>query len=193
MKNHEPLDLSRPSNWQPQQPAQTRKHKQQVSISRGLKYQKDASLRVASIIPFNPDIPPPPPPKDTPSSIPTDPSPSRIETKPLQSDRFAESEWDVVGHDDLPLRWATDYVALASPGSRLANQSVLFFELHRCTDGGRITARLAIATKQNILLYESTRGERAFRFVKVRISQAAESFFFDTCSVIGILHSHPCA
>jgi hypothetical protein len=72
-----------------------------------------------------------------------------------------------VGHDDLPLRWATDYVPLASPTSRLANQSVLFFELHGSTDRGRVTARLAVATRQCILLYETMRGERAFRFVKV--------------------------
>lgn len=73
----------------------------------------------------------------------------------------------MVGHEDLPLRWATDYVPLATPNSRLANQSVLFFELHRSADRGRVTARLAVATRQNILLYETMHGERAFRFVKV--------------------------
>ena len=78
-----------------------------------------------------------------------------------------DSDWELVDHDDLPLRWATDYVPLASPNSKLAMQSVQFFELHRCPGRGRITARLAIVTKQNVLLYESVRGERAFRFVKV--------------------------
>jgi hypothetical protein len=155
----------------------------------------DASLRgVASIIPFNPETPPPPPPKDSPRSIPIspDPSPARIESELLHRDNFADSDWDVVGHDDLPLRWATDYVALATPASRLANQSVLFFELHRCTDGGRVTARLAVATKQNILLYESVRGERAFRFVKVRIDRKSHDLSCNISLAIGILYSHPC-
>jgi hypothetical protein len=78
-----------------------------------------------------------------------------------------ESSWDVV--EDLPLRWATDFVPLATSGSRLVNTSILSYALWsdetRKGRGGRL---LAIATKNNILLYETPKGERAFRFVKVR-------------------------
>jgi len=80
------------------------------------------------------------------------------------------SEWDVLERADNGLQWMTDYVPLASAGSRLVNQSVLFFELLRSPSQNRITARLAVATKQNILLYETVRGERAFRFVKVGVA-----------------------
>jgi hypothetical protein len=129
--------------------------------------------------PLDVDTPPPPPPKDPPrsSTINSPPSafspltttPPKLSPQPKhQRGSSAESDWDVVGNDDLPLRWATDYVPLTPQNPRLSTQSVLFFELHRCTDQGRTTARLAIATKQNILLYEAIRGERAFRFVKVR-------------------------
>lgn len=77
-----------------------------------------------------------------------------------------ESGWEVV--DDLPLRWATDFVSLATPNSRLANSLPQFFKLWKNdTMGGRGTAMLAISTKTNILLYETPKGERAFRFVKV--------------------------
>lgn len=77
-----------------------------------------------------------------------------------------ESAWDVV--DDLPLRWATDFVPLASPGSRLVGASVLGYatwsDENRKGTGGQL---LAITTKNNILLYETPKGERAYRFVKV--------------------------
>ncbi|KAH9482300.1 hypothetical protein JR316_0004398 [Psilocybe cubensis] len=76
-----------------------------------------------------------------------------------------QSTWDVV--DDLPLRWATDFVPLASPGSRLVGVSVLGYatwsDENRKGTGGQL---LAITTKNNILLYETPKGERAYRFVK---------------------------
>lgn len=65
------------------------------------------------------------------------------------------------------MHWATEYASLATPGSRLDNQFILFYTLQRCKERGRVTARLAVATKQSILLYETVRGERSFRFVKV--------------------------
>ena len=78
----------------------------------------------------------------------------------------SDDSWDVI--DELPLRWATDYVPLASPGSRLLNLNVLFFELMKKGAGvSRSSTSLAIATKQSIILYESPKGERAFKFVKV--------------------------
>lgn len=70
--------------------------------------------------------------------------------------------------DDLPLRWATDFVPLASGNSRLSNASVLSFAIwaedQRRGTGGQL---LAVATKNNIFMYETPKGERAFRFVKV--------------------------
>lgn len=77
--------------------------------------------------------------------------------------------WDMV--EELPLRWATDFVNLATPGSKLASSQVLFYELWK-NDGYsyRGTTMLAVATKTNILLFETPKGERAFRFVKVRTS-----------------------
>lgn len=76
----------------------------------------------------------------------------------------SDDSWDLV--DDLPLRWATDFVPLASPGTRLANASVVSYALF--SDSVRKDGQLlAIATKSTIFLYETPRGERAFRFVKV--------------------------
>ena len=71
--------------------------------------------------------------------------------------------------EDLPLRWATDFVPLAVPGSRLVGMSVVGFatwsdENRKGKAGGQL---LAITTKSNIFLYETPKGERAYRFVKV--------------------------
>jgi len=82
-----------------------------------------------------------------------------------------DAGWDVV--DDLPLRWATDYVPLAVPGSRLMNASVLTYALWRNDDQPRGSALLAVAIKSAVLLYESPKGERAFRFVKVSPSTSS--------------------
>ena len=83
----------------------------------------------------------------------------------LKTTASFDSGWDVV--DDLPLRWATDYVPLAVPGSRLMNASVLTYALWRNDDQPRGSALLAVAIKSAVLLYESPKGERAFRFIKV--------------------------
>jgi hypothetical protein len=77
----------------------------------------------------------------------------------------SDGGWDIV--DDLPLRWAADYVSLATAGSRLANVSVLKYVLWQDDTQHRNGALLAVATKSSVLLYESPRGERAFRFLKV--------------------------
>ncbi|KAJ6479155.1 hypothetical protein C8R45DRAFT_1156800, partial [Mycena sanguinolenta] len=76
-----------------------------------------------------------------------------------------ESSWGMV--DDLPLRWARDFVPLASSGSWLVNLSVLSFALWTRDEGARTGSRgqfLVVATKNNILLYETPPNERAFRF-----------------------------
>uniref|UniRef100_D8PQG7 Uncharacterized protein n=1 Tax=Schizophyllum commune (strain H4-8 / FGSC 9210) TaxID=578458 RepID=D8PQG7_SCHCM len=99
------------------------------------------------------------------------PSATRTSPNPLTSNKNGRSSpsprdsWDLV--DELPLRWATDFVPLASPGSRLLHASILSYALwkdeHRKGTGGQL---LAVSTKSNILLYETPRGERAFHFVK---------------------------
>ena len=92
--------------------------------------------------------------------------PSRASFTPTRSVDSVDETWDVV--EDLPLRWASDYVSLAISGSRLANTSVLFYDIWSdAMTSGRKGALLAVATKSTILLYETPKGERAFRFVKV--------------------------
>jgi len=86
----------------------------------------------------------------------------------VRSDSSTDSAGDDV--DDLPRRWAGDYVPLAAGASRLTHSSVIAYDLmledhqHQVRGG----ALLAVATKTNILLYQSARGERVFRFIKVR-------------------------
>ena len=83
-----------------------------------------------------------------------------------ESTSTVDSSWDVV--EDLPVRWATDFVPLAAPGSRLQNCSVHSYALWRGENQrSRGGAFLAIIVKSNILLYETPKGERAFRYVKV--------------------------
>ncbi|KAI5123406.1 hypothetical protein M0805_006112 [Coniferiporia weirii] len=146
-KNAKPVDLRRPSNWSPQQ-ATTKKHKHNSSIIKLKLFTSDAQQNSETQCPY-----------PTPSS-----GRSTIPLRRGESVSSAES-WDMV--DELPLRWATDFVPLASAGSRLLNSNVLFFELKRNeTNGLRGPSLLAVATKQSILLYETPKGERAFRFVK---------------------------
>ncbi|KAI9000755.1 hypothetical protein BD414DRAFT_472660 [Trametes punicea] len=65
-----------------------------------------------------------------------------------------DSEWDPVS--DLPLRWATHFTPLASAGSRLQNNPVLFYDIWRNeAQRARGGALLAVATKSSILLYEA--------------------------------------
>ncbi|KAK2465976.1 hypothetical protein APHAL10511_001617 [Amanita phalloides] len=84
-----------------------------------------------------------------------------------QGESSPDSQWELVDFENLPLRWANDHVPLASPGSRLVNQNILSYAFwcdeNRKSRGGQL---LAVATKNNILLYETPKGERAFRFVK---------------------------
>ena len=78
--------------------------------------------------------------------------------------------WDLV-EGDHPIRWATDYVSLAAQGTRLYNTPVLSYDLWRdSNEHNRGLACLAVVVKNNILLYQAPKGERAFRFVKVRES-----------------------
>lgn len=71
----------------------------------------------------------------------------------------------------MTLRWATDFKPLGPAGSRLAGVPVICFatwsdETRKGKGlGGQL---LAVATKNNIVLYETPKGERVYRFVKVR-------------------------
>ena len=106
----------------------------------------------------------------TPDSISYARSISPVRPSKMDSERSSpESQWEIVDSEILPLRWVNDYVPLASPGSRLINQNILSYAFwcdeNRQSRGGQL---LAVATKSSILLYETPKGERAFRFVKVR-------------------------
>ncbi|KAK7033592.1 hypothetical protein VNI00_012829 [Paramarasmius palmivorus] len=152
-KGARPLDLRRPSNWNAQQ-TPTKKHRPQSSITKGLKSLIDPNhLPDAQSSSYQALL--------SPSST----NDGRRSPAPLRQNS-EESSWDVV--DDLPLRWATDFVPLATSGSRLSSLSVISYALW--SSDGRTTSRggrmLAIATKSNILLYETPKGERAFRFLK---------------------------
>ncbi|KAK0461648.1 uncharacterized protein EV420DRAFT_1619179 [Desarmillaria tabescens] len=160
-KGKRPLDLSRPSNWVAQQ-SPVKKHRPRSSIARGLKSWIEA--------PNNHPVEPPTSSYHnllSPASLigasnvgsrpgSRSPSPNRPGSD--------ESTWDVI--NDLPLRWATDFVPLASTGSRLANSSVISYALWNQSDRNTSGRMLAVATKSNILLYETPKGERAFHFVK---------------------------
>ncbi|KAJ7055076.1 hypothetical protein C8F01DRAFT_1160971 [Mycena amicta] len=91
------------------------------------------------------------------------PTPSIASRTPPKRDNSDDSTWELV--DDLPLRWARDFVPLAAAGSRLLNLSILSFALWR-REEGNFGQFLAVATKNCILLYETPPNERAFRFVK---------------------------
>jgi len=138
-----------------------KRHKHRSSLARGIKALLDpgsATSPYATRSTPNLDFAAPSPVKGSSRSpSPSPPAPiSRVDTS---------SSWDLV--DEMALRWATDYVSLAQVGSRLANSIPLFFQLHKSESfGGRGPVMLVIATKASLLLYETPRGERAFRFVK---------------------------
>ena len=149
--------MRRPKDWNPQSTT-SKKHKHHSSIARGFR----GFIVEQPVNPSEPsasyqNIGPPQLPQKSKSFTPL---------RRGGSNATLDTSWDMV--DALPLRWATNYVPLASNGSRLSNTSVLFFELKRDENAGyRGPATLAVATKNSILLYETSKGERAFRFTKV--------------------------
>lgn len=162
-----PLDLHRPANWQAQQ-SPSKRHRAPM-LTRNLKPFRDTSQ---GSLPQ--EYSSPPQGNSFPFLVRKNPSAtsnaSKRSSAVLTPNRKAwdEASWDVI--EDQPLRWATDFVPLAVAGSRLVNISVLYYALwsdeNRRGRGGQF---LAVATKNNILLYETPRGERSFRFVKVRM------------------------
>ncbi|KII94654.1 hypothetical protein PLICRDRAFT_187014 [Plicaturopsis crispa FD-325 SS-3] len=156
-KDLKPLDMRRPSQWNAQTP--TKKHRSHNSIAKGFK-----SLIESPHSPHQSE----PHSSSYHSLLSTVGSlTASISTLSTQGSGNAspDSTWDFV--DDLPLRWATDFVPLAGPGSRLTNTTVISYALYRDENRrGRGGALLAVGTRSNILLYETPPGERAFRFVK---------------------------
>lgn len=170
------MDLRRASDWNIQQ-TPVKKHRPASSITRGLKHLIDSPTRTQQ----------PATSYESYLAIPAAKRPTVTAS--------ADASWDVV--DDLPLRWATDFVPLASAGSRLASTSVISYALWHEGKvgpfGGRHGRRalLAVATKYNIFLYEAPKGERAFHFVKVSVQLICLSFL--KCLRVnfwtGILHT----
>ncbi|KAI0346907.1 hypothetical protein BDW22DRAFT_470158 [Trametopsis cervina] len=96
-------------------------------------------------------------------SPPFKPEPHRAGS--AESAATIDSTWDVV--EDLPIRWAMDYVPLAAAGTRLSGTPVVCYDLWReFNERRRGAAYLAVVIKSNILLYHAPKGERAFRFIK---------------------------
>jgi hypothetical protein len=158
-----PLNLQHPPYGHPRR-GPKKSHIHHVSISKGLK-----SLTLESSTPVAPFDP---------RSLTGDLSTFSSQTTLVEDDSHSKpivnrsdsdgstASWDLV--DDLPLRWASDYVLLSNSGSRLAHTNVLFYETWSDESSrGHKGTLLAIATKSAILLYETPKGERSFRFVKV--------------------------
>lgn len=176
MQDAHPIDLRRPANTNPAQPPiSPKKHRPTSStVFSNFKAMFIDSQPHPHIQPYDPSAAASPTVSSARSPGLAAPRLQSREVSPLRSSPSHASitdtpgDWDII--DDLPLRWATDYVSLSRPGSKLGSLSVLFFELWRDTSGGSGAERtyLAVATRQCIFLYESVPGERAFRVVKVR-------------------------
>ncbi|KAG2156392.1 hypothetical protein DEU56DRAFT_867822 [Suillus clintonianus] len=138
----QPIDLRKLADWHPQE-TPVKRHRPASSITKGLRNlitEPPSRMRRTSFLPTS-------------------------NTKRPSTPTRKDSSWDVV--DDLPLRWATDFTSLSSAGSRMSNSSVTSYALwHEGHTGSTRRALLAVATKTNIFLYETPRGERAFHFVK---------------------------
>jgi hypothetical protein len=160
LQGAKPIDLPKTVGQSSPSPSNKR-HRPQSSIARSIKSLIDSPSQISSYQPYLPN--------SSTNSIGTPNSPTP--EKPLIPLRREpdDSEWDIV--DDHSIRWATDYKPLASPGSRLAGTSALLFATW--SDEGRKGGEklLAIATKSNVLLYETPKGERAYKFVKVCLTE----------------------
>ncbi|KAG9104722.1 hypothetical protein FRC06_011616 [Ceratobasidium sp. 370] len=175
-KDAHPVDLRRPVGSNPAQPSATLKKHRPASSSVFSNFKAlfvDPQAQPSHIQPYDlstvstpitptAQVPRLAPPASHPRSVSPSARPSLSAAPPSDT----PGDWDII--DDLPLRWATDYVSLSRPGTKLAGLSVLFFELWRDLSGapGGERTYLAVVTRQCIFLYESAPGERAFRIVK---------------------------
>lgn len=189
-----PLDLARPSHWSAQSTPTKKRHRPTSSIAKSIQnfierpkqdHAEPSSSSYHNLLSPSATRTSPNPLTSNKNGR-SSPSPSlgslreaveAIDNSPTDPHPHSPTRgdsWDLV--DELPLRWATDFVPLASPGSRLLHASILSYALwkdeHRKGTGGQL---LAVSTKSNILLYETPRGERAFHFVKVRRALWIES------------------
>ncbi|TFK72029.1 hypothetical protein BDN72DRAFT_887404 [Pluteus cervinus] len=145
--NTRPVDLNFNQQWHVQQSPPKKLRPQSGILARGLK----------SLI----DLPAP-----APTPTPIDRSSSRGLFSPTTTSGGSPIDsWDIV--EGLPLRWATDFVPLASAQSRLSGASIISYDIwNNNARKGRGGQLLAIAAKTMIHLYEAPKGERAFQFVK---------------------------
>ena len=185
-KGSRPLEMRRPANWGAngqQGSSPSRRHRPTGSIARSIK----------SLIDSPGHAPEPPASYSGLLTATTATGPSIARTPPRRRSptrgESTDSGWDVMEENLNPLKWATDYVPLASQGSRLASSSVTSYATW--TDPNRASGgqKLAIATKNSILLYESRKGERAYHFVKVSACQRAERMVAEFH--LGLLHPSP--
>ncbi|KAF8165714.1 hypothetical protein B0H34DRAFT_690245 [Crassisporium funariophilum] len=165
-KGTKPVELvPRAPTWQ-SPPTPSKRHRPQGSIARSIKSLIDSPPPAAQPEPASSYHTFLSPTSATGPSLARPTTPER-RSAPLRQNSDESSGWDIV--EDLPMRWATDFVHLAAPGSRLAGASVITFATW--SDEGRKGKGaggqlLAIATKCNVLLYETPKGERAYRFAK---------------------------
>lgn len=177
LQGAKPIDLPKLARHLPP----NKRHRHQSSIARSIKSLIDSPSQSGQISSYQPYLP-----NSSTNNIGTSFAPnSPIPEKPLIPLRREpdDSEWDIV--DDQSIRWATDYKPLASPGSRLAGTSALLFATW--SDEGRKGGEklLAIATKSNVLLYETPKGERAYKFVKVCLFR---TYYLKPCTLISPLN-----
>ncbi|KAF8314699.1 hypothetical protein DL93DRAFT_2198497 [Clavulina sp. PMI_390] len=104
--------------------------------------------------------------KSEPQSAITPSSSSQLDRSSSTLTRAATEEgWDLI--EELPMRWATDFVPLAPASGKTPTIDVNRFELYHSNGTfGRAGSLLALAAKSSILIFEAPQGERAFRFVK---------------------------
>ncbi|KAG8885898.1 hypothetical protein FRB97_009060 [Tulasnella sp. 331] len=89
-------------------------------------------------------------------------SPSVPSLASASSASLRSSSWDII--EDLPMRWATDFVLLYSANSK-PNASIISYELWK-PENRKLPMKLVVATRCKILLYEAPPNERAFKFMK---------------------------
>ncbi|KAI0375925.1 hypothetical protein BV20DRAFT_959977, partial [Pilatotrama ljubarskyi] len=162
-KDARPLDLRGAATGKNSQGSMKKHHRPPSSITKGL---KNLVLDPAIAQPQSPSSRRPEPQASYSSLASSWTSPGKSKAPPpvTRTDSI-DSDWDIVS--DLPLRWATHFTPLASIGSRLHNNPVLFYDVWRHEgQRGRGGVLLAVATKSSILLYEAPKGERAFRLAK---------------------------
>ncbi|KAG9014947.1 hypothetical protein FRB94_007019 [Tulasnella sp. JGI-2019a] len=180
-KDHAPLDLAGVTLARSMAKSRLKKAGKPPGLNKGLRSLVVDELSVSAVAPRTPTdsikspldspispykLPENPPYLASPapsaaSLLPTTPPPASTLTSPSMAS-LRSSSWDIV--EDLPMRWATDFVLLYNANSK-PHASATSYELWRPTDG-KGSMKLVVATRSNILLFETPLNERAFKFVK---------------------------